>query len=294
MIVIDPEFESLIPENTPDALCLLEEDLKKHGCREPLVVWKGILLDGHHRKAICDRHGIHYDIVELDLPNREAAKLWVIENQLGRRNLSERERTMLAAERVLLLTGALQAAQADSPRDGKGRKASSGAPRGRTRDMAARDLSISPRSIQSAITILRGGAPELVTEAKAGRLAISAAAGIASLPREEQQSLLAAGKKALIARAKEIRAKRSNRSLQSPAVEVTSDVATKPETFELTVAQERVRRWLEEEEGRWPDRFKEELETLLYEIARDVTPIPDPPDVPLFTLTCDPPGEIAG
>src|ERR1017187_4064584 len=52
----------------------------RRGCRDALVVWRGLLLDGHNRLAICNRHGIPYDTTEIELPDRESAKLWIEEN----------------------------------------------------------------------------------------------------------------------------------------------------------------------------------------------------------------------
>jgi hypothetical protein len=89
--VIDPEFASLIPPLTPEEYAQLELNLvQAQRCQDPLGVWKGrhTLLDGHHRKALCEKHNIPFDIREIDLPNRDAARDWMIRHQLGRRSLS--------------------------------------------------------------------------------------------------------------------------------------------------------------------------------------------------------------
>jgi len=87
-ISIDPELKSLIPPLSEDERSQLEQNLIENGCRDPLVVWDGVLLDGHNRFEICQRHGIEFSTVEIDLPDREAAEDWMDANQLGRRNLS--------------------------------------------------------------------------------------------------------------------------------------------------------------------------------------------------------------
>jgi len=92
-IIIDPEFRSLIPVQTPEQLQLLENALKTEGCRDALVVWPqsngtAILLDGHTRKAICDRYDIPYRTTSLQFQDREDAADWIDRNQLGRRNLT--------------------------------------------------------------------------------------------------------------------------------------------------------------------------------------------------------------
>jgi hypothetical protein len=54
------------------------------------VVWQEeeTLLDGHNRHDICERHGLDYRTHELSLPDLDAAKLWILRNQRGRRNLT--------------------------------------------------------------------------------------------------------------------------------------------------------------------------------------------------------------
>ena len=94
--VVDPEFQSLIAPPTQEERRQLEANLLAEGCRDPLVVWNGILLDGHNRLAICSRLRIPYKIVEVELPNREAARLWIEENQIGRRNLTPDQRAAIA------------------------------------------------------------------------------------------------------------------------------------------------------------------------------------------------------
>lgn len=89
-ILIDPELASLLTPLTTEEAALLEHGLATEGCRDPLVVWReqDLLLDGHHRHAICTRLGIVFDVREVSLPNRRAAVEWRLATQLARRNLS--------------------------------------------------------------------------------------------------------------------------------------------------------------------------------------------------------------
>lgn len=57
-------------------------------CGWGIAPYDPVLLDGHNRKAICDEHGLGYDVTFMTLPDRDAARLWVWRNQLGRRNLN--------------------------------------------------------------------------------------------------------------------------------------------------------------------------------------------------------------
>lgn len=95
-IVIDPDFAALIPPLEPNEIADLERNLLAEGCRDPLVVWNGVLIDGHHRHAICTRHRIPFQVIERQFETRQAVEIWMIRNQLGRRNLTSYQRSILA------------------------------------------------------------------------------------------------------------------------------------------------------------------------------------------------------
>ena len=78
----------------------MEDNLLTEGrCRDPLVLWSEhrILLDGQNRQRICERHGIPFKITTLDFSDRSAAREWIVLNQMGRRNLNDDQRAVLAA-----------------------------------------------------------------------------------------------------------------------------------------------------------------------------------------------------
>ena len=90
MIVIDSEFESLIPPLTEDEYQRLERSLVTNGWqdwREPIITWNGTIIDGHNRYHACDEHGIEFKTREMNFQSRDDAKLWIIGHQLERRNL---------------------------------------------------------------------------------------------------------------------------------------------------------------------------------------------------------------
>jgi phage N-6-adenine-methyltransferase len=98
---IDDEFRALIPPLTAEERAGLEESLLRDGCLDPLIVWREqqLLLDGHHRRAICDQYGIDYAIREISLPDRDAAADWIDAHQLGRRNLTPEQMSLLRGRR---------------------------------------------------------------------------------------------------------------------------------------------------------------------------------------------------
>ena len=93
---IDDEFKNLIPQLTNEEFNQLEENILKEGCREPLIIWNETLVDGHNRYAICNKYNIDFKTITKDFLNREEAKMWIIKNQFGRRNLSDYDKGKLA------------------------------------------------------------------------------------------------------------------------------------------------------------------------------------------------------
>jgi hypothetical protein len=97
---IDEELRAFIPPLTTAETEALERSLVETGrAIEPLTVWHGTLLDGHHRYAICTRLGLPFDTIEIELADREAAKAWMFDRQIARRNLSRDQILALAALR---------------------------------------------------------------------------------------------------------------------------------------------------------------------------------------------------
>ena len=107
-LIIDPEFRGLIRPLDVDEQQRLESSLLVEGCRDALLVWRGILVDGHNRHEICLRLGIPFRIQELSLPDdtREGAMAWAIDNQLARRNLHPDDASLLRGRAYRLIANA--------------------------------------------------------------------------------------------------------------------------------------------------------------------------------------------
>ena len=94
---IDPEFQSQIPPLTDDEFKQLEENILKEGkLLSPLIVWNNILVDGHNRYAILQKHPeIYFSTMPLPFESREEVLAWICKNQLGRRNLTPEQKYYL-------------------------------------------------------------------------------------------------------------------------------------------------------------------------------------------------------
>jgi N6-adenosine-specific RNA methylase IME4 len=96
---IDQEFKNLIPPLLQEEYSGLEASILAEGCRDSLVTWNGILIDGHNRYEICTKHGIQYNTVTRDFASRDAVADWIDSNQLGRRNLTPDQMSLLRGRR---------------------------------------------------------------------------------------------------------------------------------------------------------------------------------------------------
>ena len=94
---IDPEFQNQIPPLTDDEYKQLEENILKEGkLISPLIVWNNILVDGHNRYAILQKHPeIYFSTMPLPFESREEVLAWICKNQLGRRNLTPEQKKFL-------------------------------------------------------------------------------------------------------------------------------------------------------------------------------------------------------
>jgi len=96
-LLIDPEFRDKIPPLTEDEFKQLRENILSDGeVYEPIAVWNGTIIDGHNRWKVVQEHPeIPYRIKEMDFADKWEAFDWMYRKQLGRRNLTDEQRTVL-------------------------------------------------------------------------------------------------------------------------------------------------------------------------------------------------------
>ena len=100
-LTIDPEFASKIPPLREEELKQLEENILADGVViNPLIVWNGVIVDGHNRYCILQQHPeIQFTTYNKEFPDRYAAISWICKNQLGRRNLTPQQFKYLIGQR---------------------------------------------------------------------------------------------------------------------------------------------------------------------------------------------------
>ena len=67
----------------------LEANILEDGCLNPIITWRGIIIDGHNRYNICKKYNMPYNVLEKEFDSRDDVIAWICKNQLGRRNISE-------------------------------------------------------------------------------------------------------------------------------------------------------------------------------------------------------------
>lgn len=191
---VNEELKAYIDPLQDDELAALEASIVAEGCRHPVIAWDDILIDGHNRYAICHKHGIAFTVESRTFADLDEAKLWMIDNQLARRNVSDYQRGVLALRKKGIL--------AERAKQGQGRRTDlltnlSKGDAANTRKEIADIAGLSEGTIAKIEKIEAQAVPAVVAAARAKEISINAAAKIAALPADEQRELAAAGVEAL-------------------------------------------------------------------------------------------------
>jgi hypothetical protein len=238
-ITVNEELLAYIDPLTPDEHEALERSLLAEGCRDALVLWGDVLVDGHNRYGICTRHGIAFNTVQnTAFKSLDDVHLWMIDQHLGRRSVSDFQRGVLALRKKDILAArtapaaslAPVAADGSPPWDESDPAAVVTAPvlarpeALLTREAIAKAARISSNTIVQIEKIQKSATPELLAAVKSGTISINTAATVASLPVEEQVVAAAGGKKELQQAARQVR-------------EARAVARTEPETPEGLIAR---------------------------------------------------------
>lgn len=274
-IVINEDLKAYIDPLTPDEYEALERSLLTEGCRDALVLWGDTLVDGHNRYGICRKHDLPFTTVQNErFQSMDDVHLWMIEQHLGRRSVSDFQRGVLALRKREILaerrarTAASEGADAppsDLPFDAAGAQPAQGKPTktppAETRKDIAREARISSNQVGMIEKIRKEAAPEVVAAVKSGTLSISAAAAVASLPEEEQRAAATAGDAELKEAAKRVR-----ESKRKPREKPTDEVkALREQVAELEAENRNLRREIDSLRARLGESVPEDADEALAE-----------------------------
>ena len=162
-LIIDPEFQRICPPLKEAERKLLEESILEKGCIDPILVWNNTIVDGHNRYRICREFNIPFDIQSIEFKDRADAKLWIVKNQIGRRNISAFQR----CELVLPLEPEIRSNAKKRMQAGIRQSA-----RGDTRSILAEMAGVSHGTMDMVKEILRRGDEETIRRARSGAISI--------------------------------------------------------------------------------------------------------------------------
>ncbi|KAG9583767.1 hypothetical protein KCV01_g14461, partial [Aureobasidium melanogenum] len=270
-IVVNEELKAYIDPLTPDEYEALERSLLTEGCRDALVLWGDTLVDGHNRYGICRKHDIPFRTVQNErFQSIDDVHLWMIEQHLGRRSVSDFQRGVLALRKREILS-ARRATETVAPQDDDVPFDTTGAEPARpkpprpnpteSRKEIAREARISANQVGMIEKIRKEAAPEVVAAVKSGSLSISAAAAVATLPEDEQRAAATAGDGELKQAAKRVRESR-----RKPREKPTDEVkALREQVEELEAENRNLRREIETLKARLGESSPEDAEEMLAE-----------------------------
>ena len=152
-MTVDDDFRSLIPPLTDDEYSRLERSIVAEGVRDPIITWQGTIIDGHNRYRICQEHGIAFKTAEIVFGSKDAAKIWIIENQFGRRNLNSYQKSVLALQLEPLYAAEARRRQIQGGREKVVQKSSQPSDGGKTRDKVAAIAGVSHDTIRKVKAI---------------------------------------------------------------------------------------------------------------------------------------------
>ncbi|QHE78343.1 plasmid replication/partition related protein [Hydrogenophaga sp. PBL-H3] len=240
-ITVNPDLKAYIDPLTRDEHEALERSILSEGCRDALVLWNDVLIDGHNRYGICQKHGLPFQTVQNpNFQSMEDVHLWMIDQHLGRRSVSDFQRGVLALRKREILSERRSRflASAPAPEDVAADEVLTTPPPDNpavptprplhSREDIAKAARLSSSQVVQIEKIQKQAAPELVEALKAGAISLNAAAAVAGLPADEQKAAALAGKdelKLAAKRAREARRKPTDAMDEAPVTSPSDELA---------------------------------------------------------------------
>ena len=206
-ITINDELRAFVDPLTDIEYAALERSLLAEGCRDALVLWGDVLIDGHNRYEICRKHNIDFRTVQNNsFASIEDVMLWMIDNHLARRSVSDFQRGLLALRKKEIVSARMAQRMADEPPEPSPDDMDSRPPPPwNTREEVAKAARVSSNTISQIERIQKAATPQLVEAVRSGTISINAAANVAQLPQEAQIAAVAGGRKELQQAARSVR-----------------------------------------------------------------------------------------
>lgn len=178
---IDPELNEVLPKLSDADYKALEQSLLTDGFKgAPIMVWGDIIVDGHNRYEICNKHNIPYEVKEIEFASKEDAIIWMVRQQLGRRSLTPLQRIQIVekyrpfykkkAEKNKSLNGGNKIAESENSTTPLTKEEKID-----VREKLAKDADVSTNTYSKGVKILESGNEELISETINGQKSINKA-----------------------------------------------------------------------------------------------------------------------
>jgi hypothetical protein len=187
MIQIKDEFKKLIPALTAEEFKQLEQNCLDEGIREKIITWNGFIIDGHNRYEIATRWNLEYETESKTFDNEIDVRIWMRNNQKGRRNLSKawcielelgnKEDLALKGKEKMSIGGEIKKGLSLSDKP---------LPKHDTQKIIAKAVGVSTGMIGMS-EIIKAKSPELWEKAKQGEITITTA--YQDIKKEEKKAV---------------------------------------------------------------------------------------------------------
>lgn len=212
----------------------MEQSIIAEGCRDALIVWDDIIVDGHNRYKVCKAHNIDFQTKQKTFGSREETMLWMLQNQLGRRNLNDFQRVEIVRKNE----GVIKAQAGQRMLAGKG-DPKVNLPEGQklrkqSRDELGKLAGVSGSTYEHVAKVMDEAPAPVVEAARNKELSINAAYGVTKLPEAQQAEIAERIGQGEVAKSVISEVKSRNRKIipatQTNTVDDVAAQTTSPET----------------------------------------------------------------
>ena len=190
-LTIDKEFEELLPVLTLEESEKLENSILQYGMLDPIKIWEEpdtgewIIIDGHNRYNILKKNNIEWHYwqdykIMGELETREDVKQWMLEQQLGRRNLSDAEKYEIVQKFKSVFQ---KKAKENQSLGGKGL---ANLPKVDTRKEMAKAIGVSEGTYRKLDTVMQSGNEELKQQLREKKVSTDKAYQEIKNPKKEE------------------------------------------------------------------------------------------------------------
>lgn len=185
------EAANILPMMGEAEFAAFMADIEDNGLREPIIVYKGKILDGRHRYKACLELSIDPDLLKLDDHDIGHDPIAYVKSvNLWRRHLTDGQRAMVAVESEKMYAAALKGKEKARKTGGD---SCTGAivPSGTAAEKAAFESGVSARSVASAKKVVNEGAKQVADAVRSGQVSVKVAEKLVrTVPDKHEQAAI--------------------------------------------------------------------------------------------------------